>query len=245
MKLELQSISHSYDGVQVLKDIQLTIPSGSILSLVGPSGCGKSTLLRIVGGLLRPVKGVVLCTGAVAENCLNPVTYIFQHLALLPWRTAAGNISLALEHHPLSLRQRRDIVSDVLSRTGLGGYADKYPGQLSGGMQQRLAIARALAVRPAVLLMDEPLSALDGKNKQMLVDDLVRLWQQDAFTAVYVTHSFEDAVKLSHRVVVMSPEPGRVEHLLELEMPVSERRENPDYVALQAEKLRCLSNQCT
>ncbi|HSG53938.1 MAG TPA: ATP-binding cassette domain-containing protein, partial [Paracoccaceae bacterium] len=161
MDLCLDSLSHRYGAVEVLADISLTIPQGRIVCIVGPSGCGKSTLLRMIGGLERPDAGAVLQQGAPPADCLNPLTFVFQDFALLPWRTVAGNIELVLEDHALPRDRRARIVEDVLARTKLSDFRDALPKQLSGGMKQRVAIARALAVNPAVMLMDEPLSALD------------------------------------------------------------------------------------
>ncbi|MEO1264723.1 MAG: ATP-binding cassette domain-containing protein, partial [Pseudomonadota bacterium] len=151
MDLALDGITHRYDGADVVRGINLTIPAGRIVCLVGPSGCGKSTLLRLIGGLERPTEGRVLQLGDPPPDSLNPLTYVFQDFALLPWRTAAGNVSLALEDHGLRRDQRAAIIADVLERTKLSAYADLLPKQLSGGMKQRVAIARALAVRPAVM----------------------------------------------------------------------------------------------
>src|SRR5690606_28400820 len=170
MDLQLKNISHFYGPVEVLNDISLTIPQGQIVCLIGPSGCGKSTLLRFLGGLERPTKGDVLQVGDPPADSLNPLTYVFQHFALLPWRTVEGNIKLVLEDHGLSRGDKNDIVTDVLERTRLSDFRTAFPKQLSGGMRQRVAISRALAVRPAVMLMDEPLSALDSQTRELLMD---------------------------------------------------------------------------
>ncbi len=224
MDLALSHVSHRYNGVEVLRDISFEAPAGRIVCLVGPSGCGKSTLLRFIGGLERPDQGQVLMTGAPPAGSLNPLTYIFQDFALLPWRSARGNISLALEDHKLSRRDRDEIIADVLARTGLSDFADALPRQLSGGMKQRVAIARALAVRPACLLMDEPLSALDSQTRELLMDDLQALWERERFGAVYVTHNLAEAVRLGHQVVVLSRRPGQVREIVEIDMPLSERK---------------------
>src|SRR5690606_26523401 len=158
MDLRIENVSHTYGKFEVLHDITLNIPQSQIVCVIGPSGCGKSTLLRFLGGLEQPEKGAVLQVGNPPADSLNPLTYVFQHFALLPWRTVEGNISLPLEEHKLSAAEREAIISDVLARTRLTDFRKALPKQLSGGMKQRVAIARALAVRPAVLLMDEPLS---------------------------------------------------------------------------------------
>lgn len=223
MDIKLDDISHSYGVVEVLKNITLTIKQGEIVCLVGPSGCGKSTLLRFIGGLERPTRGQVLQIGAAPRESLNPLTYVFQHFALLPWRTVEGNIRLVLEGHKLPRGDADQIVRDVLSRTRLTDFAKALPKQLSGGMKQRVAIARALAVRPAVMLMDEPLSALDSQTRELLMDDLIDLWTRQPFTAVYVTHNLNEAVRLGHRIVVLSRRPGRIHKEVQIEMPLSER----------------------
>ncbi|MBM1557580.1 ABC transporter ATP-binding protein [Sulfitobacter mediterraneus] len=223
MDLRLNNISHHYGDTEVLRDISLDIPSGQIVCLVGPSGCGKSTLLRLIGGLEQPGGGQVLQLGDTPEDCLNPLTYIFQDFALLPWRTVRGNIALALEDHRMGAAARDDIIADVLARTKLSEFADALPKQLSGGMKQRVAIARALAVRPAVMLMDEPLSALDSQTRELLMDDLIGLWTRQPFTAVYVTHNLAEAVRLGHRIVVLSRRPGQIREVVTLDTPLADR----------------------
>ncbi|WP_346899159.1 ABC transporter ATP-binding protein [uncultured Roseibium sp.] len=223
MDIRLDAISHSYGDMEVLRDITLDIPSGRIVCLVGPSGCGKSTLLRFAGGLERPESGRVLQLGTPPENCLNPLTYIFQDFALLPWRTVRGNISLVLEDHGIRGAKADAIITDVLARTKLTDFGKALPKQLSGGMKQRVAIARALAVNPAVMLMDEPLSALDSQTRELLMDDLIALWTRTPFTAVYVTHNLAEAVRLGHSVVVLSRRPGRIREIVEIDKPLSER----------------------
>ena len=223
MDLVLDRVGHRYGETEVLRGISLTIAAGQIVCIIGPSGCGKSTLLRIVGGLELPAAGEVLQEGATPEDCLNPLTYVFQDFALLPWRTAAGNVSLALEDHPLPREQREAIVDDVLERTRLSDFRDAWPRQLSGGMKQRVAIARALAVNPAVMLLDEPLSALDAQTHELLMDDLIGLWSRKPFTAVYVTHNLGEAVRLGHRVVVLSRRPGVIREIVEIDRPIEGR----------------------
>ncbi len=225
MDLRLEKVSHAYDGMAVLSDIDLTVRDGEIVCIVGPSGCGKSTLLRLIGGLERPASGTVLQVGAPPAGSLNPLTYVFQDFALLPWRTVEGNIALVLEDHPLGVADRTAIVDDVLARTRLSDFRAAYPKQLSGGMKQRVAIARALAVRPAVMLMDEPLSALDSQTRELLMDDLIELWSRERFTACYVTHNLAEAVRLGHRIVVLSRRPGRIREIVAIDMPVAERGE--------------------
>ncbi len=223
MDLHLQNISHNYGATTVLDGIDLDVRQGEIVCIIGPSGCGKSTLLRLIGGLERPDSGQIVQVGDAPADSLNPLTYIFQDFALLPWRTAEGNISLVLEDHRLGAEQRRAIIDDVLARTNLTEFRTALPRQLSGGMKQRVAIARALSVKPAVMLMDEPLSALDSQTRELLMGDLVDLWTRENFTACYVTHNLGEAVRLGHRIVVLSRRPGKIREVIEIDIPLAER----------------------
>ena len=223
MDLQLDRISHAYGDTEVLRDISLEIPQGRIICLVGPSGCGKSTLLRMIGGLERPSTGRVLQVGEPPKDSLNPLTYVFQDFALLPWQSVRGNISLVLEDHGIKGAAADQIIEDVLARTKLSDFAKALPKQLSGGMKQRVAIARALAVNPSVMLMDEPLSALDSQTRELLMDDLVALWTRQPFTAVYVTHNLAEAVRLGHAIVVLSRRPGEIREVVEIDKPLAER----------------------
>ncbi len=222
MELRIENVGHHYGGGPVLDRISLDVAAGEVLCLVGPSGCGKSTLLRLVGGLEKPAEGRVLTGGDVPEGCLNPISFVFQHFNLLPWRTVSGNVSLVLEGR-LGRAARREAIADVLARTGLSDFASALPRQLSGGMRQRVAISRALATRPAVMLLDEPLSALDAQTRELLMEDLVGLWLREPFTAVYVTHNLAEAVRLGHRVAVLSRRPGRVREVVTISTPLGER----------------------
>jgi NitT/TauT family transport system ATP-binding protein len=239
MDIRLRGITHRYDEAAVLQDISLEIPAGSIVCIVGPSGCGKSTLLRLIGGLERPSEGEVLQGGEPPAGCLNPLTFVFQDFALLPWRSVRGNVSLVLEDHGIHGRQAAAIIDDVLERTHLGEFADALPRQLSGGMKQRVGIARALAVKPAVMLLDEPLSALDSQTRELLMEDLVGLWTRQPFTAVYVTHNLAEAVRLGHVVVVLSRQPGRIREVVTLSTPIQQRGRGD--AELESQRLRLWS----
>jgi NitT/TauT family transport system ATP-binding protein len=223
MELILDSISHDYGATEVLRDVSFIVKAGEIVAIIGPSGCGKSTLLRFIGGLERPNSGQVLQSGEPPAGSLNPLTYIFQDFALLPWRTAEGNVSLVLEDHGITGREARRIIDDVLARTKLSDFKKALPRQLSGGMKQRVAIARALSVRPAVMLMDEPLSALDAQTRELLMDDLIELWTRERFSACYVTHNLGEAVRLGHKIIVLSRRPGRISEVIAIDIPIAER----------------------
>ncbi len=230
MQLRVEGLSHHYEQTEVLRNIDLTIDSRKIICVVGPSGCGKSTLLRLLGGLEKPESGSISLLGKPPAACINPLTYIFQDFALLPWRSVEGNVTLVLEGRGIDASRCESIVADVLNRTRLLDFRKALPRQLSGGMKQRVAIARALAVSPAVLLMDEPLSALDSQTRELLINDLIDLWVREKFTAVYVTHNLAEAVRLGHRVVVMSRRPGIIRQSLDIDMPLNERRLGDRYL---------------
>src|ERR1700758_1035980 len=238
MDLIANHISHRFGALDVLDDVSFTVSAGEVVAIVGPSGCGKSTLLSILGGLLRPARGAAEWRGAPPSASLNPLTFVFQDFALLPWCTVEGNIEFPLSRTPLSPAGRRAMVDDALRRTGLSDFRTAYPKQLSGGMRQRVGIARALAVKPAVLLMDEPLSALDSQTRELLMEDFIRLCADATMGAVYVTHNLEEAVRLADRIVVLSRRPGRVREIVSIPMTRSERG------AISArEKLLTLQNE--
>lgn len=214
---------HAFDKLTVLEDIALDVRAGEIVSVIGPSGCGKSTLLSIMGGILKATDGRVFMAGAPLADSLNPFTFIFQDFALLPWRTVAQNVALPLEHHRLGGAERQRRVADALQRTGLTDFAAALPKQLSGGMRQRVGIARALVVHPAVLLMDEPLSALDAQTRELLMEDFLDLLLNEHIAAIYVTHNFAEALRLADRVVVLSRRPGRIKEIVGIPIPQRER----------------------
>jgi NitT/TauT family transport system ATP-binding protein len=223
MELIVDGVGHDFGTLSVLDGITLRVGAGEILALIGPSGCGKSTLLSILGGLLRPLRGSISIAGAVPSDSLNPFTYVFQDFALLPWRTVAGNVALALEHHALAPAERRERVEAALSRIGLAEFRDAYPKQLSGGMRQRVGIARAMVVRPAMLLMDEPLSALDAQTRELLMEEFLALWLGERVAAIYVTHNLAEALRLADRIVVLSRRPGRIRAVVPVAIPQRER----------------------
>src|SRR5712675_618860 len=238
MDLIAVHISHRFGALGVLDDVSFTVGSGEVVAIVGPSGCGKSTLLSILGGLLQPGGGSAALRGAPPRDSLNPLTFVFQDFALLPWCTVDENVEFVLLHTGLSATERAAIVGDALRRTGLTDFRSAWPKQLSGGMRQRVGIARALAVRPAILLMDEPLSALDSQTRELLMEDFVRLLADGTMGAVYVTHNLEEAVRLADRIVVLSRRPGRVREVVNIPLTRSERGDihaRGQLLALQSE----------
>ena len=208
-------------AVTALAAIDLTVAPGEFVSLIGPSGCGKSTLLRLVADLEQPTAGRVEVFGKSAQQARLDQDYgiAFQAAGLLPWRTVRANVELPLELHGIGRAQRRARAEELLATVGLAEFAGHRPEQLSGGMQQRVAIARSLAERPRLLLMDEPFGALDEMTRERMQDELVRLSAQTGCAVIFVTHSIAEAVYLSDRVVVMSPRPGRISAVLPIALP--------------------------
>ncbi len=203
-------------AVEALEDIDLDVAAGEFVSLIGPSGCGKSTLMRLIADLDQPTSGAISVFGKPARQARLDQDYgiAFQQAGLLPWRTVRANIELPLELHGVSREARRARTTELIDLVGLGEFADRHPDQLSGGMQQRVAIARAFAERPRLLLMDEPFGALDEMTRETMQTELARICAETGAAVVFVTHSIPEAVFLSDRVVVMSPRPGRIRHIL-------------------------------
>jgi NitT/TauT family transport system ATP-binding protein len=205
-----------------LSDINLRIAEGEFLVVVGPSGCGKSTLLDLLAGLSLPSGGQILIDGKPIIGPGPDRGIVFQQYALLPWRTAQSNVEFGLEIGRLGRRERADRAREYLDLVGLGGFEDSYPHQLSGGMKQRVAIARSLANDPDLLIMDEPFGALDALTRDSLQTQLARIWAQTGKTAIFVTHSIEEAVYLGQRVAVMSARPGQIKSIIEVPLPSGE-----------------------
>lgn len=216
-----------------LLDVSLTVEQGEFVSIVGPSGCGKSTLIGMISGLAQPRTGTVEVLGTRVTGVDPRVGVVFQRDALLPWRTAVENVALALRYRGRSRRDAREVARDWLARVGLQGFEDRYPHQLSGGMRKRVSIAATLCYEPALLLMDEPFSALDVQTRNLMENDLLDIWSQSGQSVLFITHDLEEAVGLSDRVIVMSASPGTVlsEHKVHLERPrdLLECKLTPDY----------------
>ncbi|GGD27315.1 sulfonate ABC transporter ATP-binding lipoprotein [Aureimonas glaciei] len=223
--------------VQALRNVDLTVSRGEFVSLIGPSGCGKTTLLRVIADLEKPTSGTISVNGMSpdAARRARAYGYVFQAAALYPWRTIAANVALPLEVMGFDKAERRRRVEAGLDLVGLTGFGQKFPWQLSGGMQQRASIARALSFDPDLLLMDEPFGALDEIVRDHLNEELLKLWAKTGKTVVFVTHSIPEAVFLSTRIVVMSPRPGRIHDVIDCDLGPDrplEIRETPAFLAI-------------
>ncbi len=222
--IEIKGVSKKFvtgkgNQVVALSDANLTIKDGEFVTLIGPSGCGKTTLLKMVDGLIPWTEGQIAIDGKPVNGPGPDRAMVFQNFALLPWADILTNVAFGLEARGISKNERLSAAREQIARVGLKGFENAYPRELSGGMQQRAALARALVLRPRILLMDEPFAALDAQTRHLLQEDLLELWQQERQTVLFVTHSMEEAVFLSDRVVIMFPRPGRVAEILEVPIP--------------------------
>jgi len=222
--IRLQEVEKTYrtrrgDLVHALAETTLEIGDRELVTLVGPSGCGKSTLLKLVAGLVPPSRGQIRVREQPVTGPFPDVGFVFQQPVLLPWRSVLDNVLFSVEMLGLDLRQYRKPAGDLLELTGLAGFETKYPRELSGGMQQRVAICRALLPDPSLLLMDEPFGALDAMTREEMSLELLRIWEERRKTILFVTHSIPEAIILADRVVVMSPRPGRVARVLRVDLP--------------------------
>ncbi|MEE2696924.1 MAG: ABC transporter ATP-binding protein [Actinomycetota bacterium] len=223
----------SAEEVTALSGVDLTIQHGEFVTLIGPSGCGKSTFLRLIGDLIEPTAGSITVFGKSAHQARLDQDYgmVFQHAGLFDWRKVAGNIELPLELKGWSKNDRSARSREMLDLVKLPDFGGHYPRQLSGGMQQRVSIARALSFEPRLLLMDEPFGALDEMTREHMQGELLRIWRETGTTVVFVTHSIPEAAFLSNRVVVLSPRPGRIHSIVEVDLGerTEDTREDPDF----------------
>ena len=225
--VEIQGVSKSFHKtvkentteIKALSDVSLSVRENEFVSIIGPSGCGKTTLLKMIDGLIPYDSGKIMINGKRVTAPGPDRAVVFQSFALLPWRTVLANVEFSLELRQMSKEERAKTARDYLQRVGLAEFENHYPHELSGGMQQRAGLARALAVNPAILLMDEPFGAVDAQTRQLLQEELLELWQRERKTVIFVTHSMDEAVYLSDRVVVMTPRPGKVAEILDVPLP--------------------------
>jgi NitT/TauT family transport system ATP-binding protein len=227
--IEIESVSQRFEisgrkSHLALSDINLKVEDGAFVSILGPSGCGKSTLLYIVGGFVNPTQGVAKVKGTIIKGPGPDRGPVFQEFALFPWKTVIGNVMYGLRQQGVKRAEAEAQSHRLIEMVGLKGYENFYPKELSGGMKQRVAIARTLAYQPSVLLMDEPFGALDAHTRTRLQNDLLNIWERDRKTVLFVTHSVDEAVFLSDKVVVMTRSPGRIKQIVDIELPRPRRR---------------------
>jgi NitT/TauT family transport system ATP-binding protein len=240
-QIAFSNVSLDLGGKAIIRDVSLDVKPGEFLCVVGASGCGKTTALRLAAGLYQPTRGTVTFDDKPMLMPRRDIAIVFQDYgkALLPWRTAAGNVSLALETSGVAASQRVGRIDELLKKVGLPNHALKYPAEMSGGMQQRLQIARCLAQEPKALLMDEPFGALDAMTRQGLQDEVLSLVRASDATVIFVTHDLEEAIYLGDRVIGLLPHPGRIGIELKIDLPRPRdqltTRENPEFLALRRE----------
>ena len=243
MKLVIDKICKDFTNnkgkaLAVLQDINLTVNEEEFVALVGPSGCGKSTLLNIASGLLEPTSGTVKFT-EVEAGYEPRMSIVFQETGLFPWRNVHDNIAFGLETAGMPINEREERIKHYIELVGLKGFEKSFPHQLSGGMRQRVGIARALAIEPDLLLMDEPFSALDAQTRTIMQEELVTLWEKTRLTTLYVTHNIQEAVMLADRVVLLSRRPGKVNKILTIDIPRADR-DKPEHAEEIAEFIRII-----
>ena len=232
--------------VRALQSFDIEINEGEFLSIVGPSGCGKSTFLNIILGLIKPDSGELSVGGKPVAGPGSDRAMVFQEFGLLPWRTAQSNIELGLELKKIPTDKRHSMSSSLIDLVGLSGFEDHYPHELSGGMKQRVGIARALATDPEVLLMDEPFAALDAQTRDLMQAELLRVWRTARKTVLFVTHQIDEAIYLSDRVMVMSKRPGRAKRIFDIDLPRPreyEMRVTPQFNELKLEIWNTLKDE--
>jgi NitT/TauT family transport system ATP-binding protein len=244
VKLSLQNISHSYtdtsgQSMEAINNISLNIKDGEFVAIVGSSGCGKSTLLNIMCGILEPSQGSVLLDGHALRNAKSKIGYISQMDTLLPWRRVIKNVALGLEIEGKSKKERLQIAKELIETSGLSGFEDKYPFELSGGMRKRVIIIRALAQNPDVIFMDEPFGPLDIFTKTMLQQEILKIWSEHKNTIIYITHDIAEAIVLADRIILLSYRPATIKAEYKVELPrpriIEECKYNPYFLELEKE----------
>lgn len=244
MQIEFQDVSKTYlleeqtRQLLALKQVTFSVASEEFVCLLGPSGCGKSTILKLAAGLEQSEEGSVAIDGTAVESPRSGCGMVFQNYALFPWLTVEKNIAFGLELHSHAKDTIREAVARFIKLVGLKGFEQAIPSQLSGGMKQRVAIARVLAMSPKMLLMDEPFGALDSFTRMEMQEELVNLWQRQPFTALFVTHDIEEAVYLADRIVVMTPRPGCIKTIVPVDLPRPRQRTDPQFTEIRNHVLK-------
>ena len=233
MKVSFRNINMQFGSMPVLDDVSLSVAAGEFVCLLGPSGCGKSTLLNIAGGFVKPVQGTVTIDGEPVTGPDPRRIFVFQERGVFPWLTVEQNIGFGLFRQTDA--EKRERVAHYIQLVGLKGFEKSYPRELSGGMKQRLEVARALAVNPDVLYLDEPFGALDSITRLQMRRELLRIWHAERKTILFVTHDIEESVQLADRVVVLSARPGRVRRIVDIDIPHPRDLSDPRYIALRDE----------
>jgi NitT/TauT family transport system ATP-binding protein len=235
-RIRVQGLGKRYGALEVFRDVSIEVGDREIVSVVGPSGCGKTTLLRCIDGLIPPSSGVVQVGGAQVSSPPAGVAMVFQQFGLFPWKTVFANVAYGLKLAGVPKAEIRETVPRFIKLVGLAGFEEAYPYQLSGGMQQRCGLARALAIEPNVLLMDEPFAAVDAQTREILQFELLRIWQMRPVSMVFVTHSIEEAVLMGHRVVVLKGRPAGVHEIIDVDLQHPRSRAtltHPHFAALR------------
>lgn len=248
-RVSVRGVSKSYresgEAVEALEDIEFDVSAGEFVCIVGPSGCGKTTLFRIIAGLEQPTGGQVLLSGEPVTAPSPDLGIVFQEYHLFPWRTVRGNIAFGLEQEALSEDARAARVDEMVELVGLSGFEDAYPSDLSGGMKQRVGIARALAVDPELLLMDEPFGSVDAQTRGMLHDQLLDVWEETGKTVLFVTHDVAEAVTLADRIIVLTAGPGSVRETVDVDLDRPRNRTGDKFVAVQEQVLDLIEHDAS
>lgn len=237
IKLEARGLSKWYGTLQVLRDVNLAVHDHEFLCVVGPSGCGKTTMLRMLNCLIEADEGEVLLNGKPITSPPAAIAMVFQQFGLFPWKTVESNVAFPLQMARIKGAERAERIRDAVRLVGLAGFEKSYPSQLSGGMRQRVGLARALAARPEVMLMDEPFASVDAQTREILQEELLNIWSRERQTVIFITHSIDEAITLGDRIVVMGRRPGHVREILDvpLDRPrsVSSVRRESSYIELR------------
>jgi NitT/TauT family transport system ATP-binding protein len=247
--IELKNLTKIFDSngksVSAIKDMDLEINEGEFVSIIGPSGCGKTTILRMIAGLEKPSDGEVWERGKLVEGPGPNRGMVFQEFALFPWRTVIKNIEFGLEIKGLPIEERREIALEYIDLVNLEGFENAHPNELSGGMKQRVGIARALANDPDVLLMDEPFGSLDAQTRNIMQKELLRIWEKTSKTVIFVTHSVDEALYLSNRVVVLTARPATVKRVFSIDLPRPRDRAGKEFAKIRHEILAEVQTEVT